>query len=263
MIVDLSAAGASTGAAQASIAPESDSIMSAARGDAQSNVSDNGSQATPANGAALDEQFARRVDSSQTETAYATHLTDLALVIPQGTVVPAILETGINSDLPGFVRAVVSRDVHGFDGSTVLIPRGSKLIGQYRNAVAEGSSRAFVVWSRVLTPDGVSIDIGSPAADELGRGGLQGETNTHFFQRFGAAIMLSVISAGLEAAANQNSNGNTAIVIGSPQQASNVASIALQRQIDIPPTITVPQGQPLTVFVSRDLDFSSVIAKKP
>ena len=222
--------------------------------------------AKPAGGSdaklSAEERFAERVSGSSTETVSATRLSNVSLIAPQGTVIPAILETAINSDLPGFVRAVVSRDVRGFDGSTVLVPRGSKLIGQYRSGVAVGQSRAFVVWSRLLTPDGISVDIGSPGADRLGRGGLDGETNTHFFKRFGASILLSVLSAGLDAASSHSNNGsNTAIVIGSPQQATNVASIALQKQIDIPDTINVPQGAPIRVFIARDLDFSSVMKK--
>jgi type IV secretion system protein VirB10 len=207
-----------------------------------------------------DESFAEKVEGSTAETARATRLTDLQLVAPQGTVIPAIMETALNSDLPGFVRAVVSRDVRGFDGSKVLIPRGSKLIGQYRAGVAVGQSRAFVVWSRVLTPEGVSVDIGSPGTDRLGQGGVAGETNTHFFRRFGSAILLSVLGGGVDAIAN-NGRSSTAIVIGSPQQATNVAAIALQKEIDIPDTISVPQGAPIRVFVARDLDFSGVMSR--
>ncbi|HEY0267179.1 MAG TPA: type IV secretion system protein VirB10 [Rhizomicrobium sp.] len=201
-----------------------------------------------------DERFSARVNGSGVDVAHASRLHDLTHTAPQGTVIPAILETAINSDLPGFVRAVVSRDVRGFDGSTVLIPRGSKLVGQYRSGVALSQTRAFVVWSRILTPDGVSIEIGSPGTDQLGRGGLEGETDTHFFERFGSAILLSVMGAGLNALTEPNNN--TAIIIGSTQQANQVASIALQKQIDIPVTIKVPQGTPLQVFVTRDLDFA-------
>src|SRR5471032_438091 len=200
-----------------------------------------------------DERFSAKVSGFNVDVAHSSRLRDLSHTAPQGTVIPAILETAINSDLPGFVRAVVSRDVRGFDGTTVLIPRGSKLVGQYRSGVALSQTRAFVVWSRILTPDGVSIEIGSPGTDRLGRGGLEGETDTHFFQRFGSAILLSVMGAGLNAL---EPNNNTAIIIGSSQQASQVASIALQKQIDIPVTIKVPQGTPLQVFVTRDLDFA-------
>lgn len=209
-----------------------------------------------------EERFAEKVGSSAVETAHATRLTDVALVAPQGTVIPAVLETAINSDLPGFVRALVTRDVRGFDGTTVLIPRGSKLIGQYRSGVAAGQSRAFVIWSRIITPEGISIDIASPAADPLGRGGLQGETNTHFLRRFGGSILLSALTAGLEAVVGANTRANnTAIVIGSPQQATNIAAIALQKDIDVPTTITVAQGAPIRVFVARDLDFSAVFRR--
>lgn len=201
-----------------------------------------------------DEDFSARISGSKVEVARSTRLRDLTHTAPQGTVIPGILETAIDSDLPGFVRAVVSRDVHGFDGKAVLIPRGSKLVGQYRSAVALSQTRAFVVWSRILTPDGVSIDIGSPSTDTLGRGGLEGETDTHFFARFGSAILLSVLGAGLNALSEPYNS--TSIVIGSTQQANQVASIALQKQIDIPTTIKVPQGTPLQVFVTRDLDFS-------
>jgi type IV secretion system protein VirB10 len=205
-----------------------------------------------------DERFSARISGSNVDVAHASRIHDLSHTAPQGTVIPAVLETAINSDLPGFVRAVVSRDVRGFDGTTVLIPRGSKLIGQYRSGVALSQTRAFVVWSRVITPEGVSIDIGSPGTDQLGRGGLEGETDTHFFERFGSAILLSVMGAGLERLADSGDNNNTAIIIGSQQQASQVASIALQKQIDIPVTIKVAQGTPLQVFVTRDLDFAGV-----
>lgn len=196
-----------------------------------------------------DEAFARRLSGETAVEARSSRLADPSRTAPQGTIVPAVLETAINSDLPGFARAVVSRDVRAFDGATVVIPRGSKLIGQYRNAVAAGQSRAFVVWTRLLRPDGVTIDLASPAADALGRGGLQGKTDQHFFQRFGAAILLSVVSG-----ATTRGTGDT-VVIGSAQDASRIAEIALQKQIDIPPTIKVAQGAPIRVFVARDLVF--------
>ncbi len=206
-----------------------------------------------------EERFAERIGTTPADTSVASRLVNTSLVAPQGTVIPAILETAINSDLPGFVRAVVSRDVKGFNGSTTVIPRGSKLIGQYRSGVAAGQSRAFVVWSRILTPDGVSVDIGSPAMDREGRGGINGETNSHFFQRFGASILLSVLSTGLDGFAASESRNNTSIMIGSPQQANSIASVALQKRIDIPDTVSVPQGEPIRVFVARDLDFTGVM----
>jgi type IV secretory pathway VirB10-like protein len=212
--------------------------------------------------ASADERFAARVaGTAGSDTARASQMRDLGRTVPQGAVIAAVLETAINSDLPGSVRAVVSRDVRSFDGSRVLVPRGSKLVGQYKSAAAVGQTRAFVVWSRIISPTGITIDVGSPATDRLGRGGLDGEVDRHFFQRFGGSILLSVISAGTQALANSasSSNGNNTLVIGSPTQANQVASIALQRQIDIPDTIKVAQGAPVQVFVARDLDFSAVV----
>ena len=211
-------------------------------------------------GVSAEDRFAARVASSDVETAHATRLRDMARVAPQGTLIPAVLETAINSDLPGAVRAVVSQDVRGFDGSTVLIPRGSKLIGQYRNGVALGQSRAFVIWSRILTPDGVSIDVGSPATDPLGRAGLSGETDTHFFARYGGAILLTVMNAGVEAAASHGGS-STAIVIGSATQGP-LAGVVPQHANDIPVTVRVAQGSPLQVFVTRDLDFSGLAPRR-
>jgi type IV secretory pathway VirB10-like protein len=211
-------------------------------------------------GPSAEERFAARVSGATADTARATQMRDVGRIVPQGFVIPAVLETAIDSDLPGSVRAVVSRDVRGFDGAQVLIPRGSKLIGQYKSAAAVGQTRAFVVWSRIITPSGVSIDVGSPATDRLGRGGLEGKADTHFFERFGSAILLSVVSGGVDALARGGSN-NTALVIGSPTQAQNVAAIALQKQIDIPTTIKVAQGAPVQVSVARDLDFSGVVSR--
>ena len=206
-----------------------------------------------------DERFAARITGGNADTARASQMRDLGRTVPQGAVIAAVLETAINSDLPGSVRAVVSRDVRSFDGSRVLIPRGSKLVGQYKSAAAVGQTRAFVVWTRIISPTGVTIDVASPATDRLGRGGLDGEVDSHFFSRFGASILLSVISAGSQALANSASSGSSAtFVIGSSGQANQVASIALQKQIDIPDTIKVMQGVPVQVFVARDLDFSAV-----
>jgi type IV secretory pathway VirB10-like protein len=213
--------------------------------------------ALPADKLSADEQFAQRLNRSSAETEQATRISSVSAVVPQGALITGVLETGINSDLPGLVRGVVSRDVTSFDGSQVLIPRGSQLIGQYRSGVALGQTRVFVIWTRLLRSDGVSVQLGSAATDELGVAGLGGKVNTRFLRRFGAATLLSVITAGLGALAGNNSN--TQVLIGSQSQAGNLAAIALQREIDVPTTITVPQGTPIRVIVAKDLDFSPVL----
>jgi type IV secretion system protein VirB10 len=208
------------------------------------------------------EAFAARVNRTAPDTVGTERLSSTDLVVPQGTIITGVLETAINSDLPGLVRAVVSRDVRGFDGSRILIPRGSRLVGQYSNGVALGQSRAFVIWTRLLRSDGVSVQLGSAATDPLGTAGLGGKVNSHFLRRFGAATLLSVITSGLDLLINRN-NGGTNVLVGSPTQANQLAGIALQREIDIPPTIKVPQGTPVRVFVARDLDFDPARAVRP
>jgi type IV secretory pathway VirB10-like protein len=207
------------------------------------------------------ESFAERLNRTAPETVGTEKLSSTDRVIPQGTVITAVLETAINSDLPGMVRAVVSRDVMGFDGTRVLVPRGSRLIGQYSSGVALGQSRAFVIWSRMLRSDGVSVQLGSAATDQLGSAGLGGKVDNHFLRRFGAATLLSVISGVIDRYAN--SGGGSQILVGSSTQANQLASIALQRQIDIPPTIKIAQGTPVRVFVARDLDFAETRGKRP
>ena len=217
--------------------------------------------ATEANTLSSEEKFADRVAQGDVDRARATTLRNLDTLVPQGAVIPAVLETAINSDLPGFTRAVVSRDVMSFDGKSVLIPRGSRLIGQYKSGVAMGASRVFVIWTRVIRPDGVSVQIGSPGTDPLGRGGMGGSVDRRFFQRFGGSILLSVLNVGLQALVNSGPDGDQ-IYIGSPTAASNVASEALAKDGGIPPTIKTPQGAPVSIFVARDLDFSGVAKLK-
>jgi type IV secretion system protein VirB10 len=176
---------------------------------------------------------------------------DPASTVSQGTLIPAVLETAINSDLPGYVRAVVSQDVRSFDGSRVLIPRSSRLVGQYKSGLAAGQSRTYVLWSRLIRPDGVSVAIASPGTDEAGQSGLAGEVDGHFFKRFGSALLLSVVGA-----ASAVSTGGASLLLSGG--GASAASVAAQQNGSIPPTVRVRQGQPIRVFTARDLDFSRV-----
>ena len=250
MVVDLG------DTAAAASAPASAASIQAAKAlgiDPQTAAALAAAGAGPASSLNSDERFAQRVGAEEPERARATMLRNQSQTVPQGALIAGVLETALNSDLPGFARAVVSRDVRGFDGSTVLIPRGSRVIGQYKSAVAQGQSRAFVIWTRILRPDGVSIQIGSSATDPLGRAGLAGKVNRHFLEEFSGSILLSVIDAEIASIAGTPS---TQVVIGSAQQATSLASSAFLPTA-IPPTIKVPQGAPIRIFVARDLDFSS------
>ena len=202
------------------------------------------------------EQFAQRVGTKQPEASEARQLNNLNRLVPQGAIISAVMETALNSDLPGYARAMVTKDVLSFDGSSVLIPAGSRVIGEYNSGVAQGASRIFIIWSRLIRPDGVSITLGSPAVDELGRGGLSGKVNRHFLQRFGGAILLSVLTGGIGALTNRIGGGST-IIVNSTNEATSLATQAA-RGSDIPPTIKTNQGALVQIFVARDLDFTAV-----
>ena len=210
----------------------------------------------PANVLSETERFSARVGNEEVEVARARRMTGLDRLVPQGAVIGAVMETALNSDQPGFARAMTQRDVYSFDGTSILIPAGSRIIGQYKSGVAQGASRLFVLWTRLIRPDGVSIELASPATDDLGRGGIGGKVNRHFVQRFGGAILTSVLSGGISAATAALSGGST-ILVGSASQASSLASQATQNG-DIPPTITTRQGATVRIFVARDLDFTRV-----
>lgn len=219
-------------------------------------LSDAPGPALPTPTLSASERFADRVGGTGVEVAVAERLTGLDRLIPQGAIIGATMETALNSDLPGYARALVSRDVLSFDGSAVLIPAGSRVIGQYQSGVAQGASRVFIVWTRLIRPDGVSVALGSPAIDDLGRGGVPGKVNRHFLQRYGGAILLSVLSGGITAAASSVGNGST-VIVGTAGEANTLARQA-QSDLDIPPTITTPQGASVRIFVARDLDFTPV-----
>jgi type IV secretion system protein VirB10 len=173
--------------------------------------------------------------------------------MPVGTLIPAVLETPIDTARPGLVRAVVSQDARGFDGRRVLVPKGSRLIGEYQSEVRSGQNRVLVTWARLIRPDGVAISLSSPAADRLGGSGVPGRVNTFFLERFAGAVLQSALAVGVNLASRP---GNGSVIVGLPAgQVSNVVGQGLIPD-DLRPKITVKQGAALNVFVARDLDFS-------
>ncbi|HZU62492.1 MAG TPA: TrbI/VirB10 family protein [Novosphingobium sp.] len=193
------------------------------------------------------DQFLTKANSA-VDTATAEKMGDPANTITQGTLISAVLETALDSDLPGYVRALVTENVRSFDGSRVLIPRYSRLIGQYKSGLATGQQRAYVVWTRLLRPDGVSVALGSPGIDFGGQSGLTGKVYSHYLQRYGPSVVLSVLT-GLA-----TQSGNSVVV----STGNTASSVAAQHDTQIPPTIKVAAGSPIRVFMARDLDFSSV-----
>lgn len=202
--------------------------------------------AAPAGSAA---DFASRIGGVGGAAATAASNFDPRTTVTQGTMIPAVLETAINTDVPGYVRAVVSQDVRSFDGTRILVPRSSRLIGQYQSGLQQGQKRAYVIWTRLIRPDGVSVALASPGTAFDGSGGVPGKVDSHFFQRFGSALLLSVVG-GLSTLGS----GGASVILGGGQ---NAASTALQQNGQISPTVRVRPGEPIRVVTARDLDFAT------
>lgn len=173
----------------------------------------------------------------------------------QGTMIQAALETFINSDLPGQIRAVVSEDVHSYDGSRILIPRGSKVIGRYSDNVEMGQRRAMVVWTRIIMPDNQTVDISSIGGDSIGQSGVTGRVNTHFGSRFGSATLISLLSIAPTLAMDDDASENSRDAADAvAENMTSATSAALAGALNRKPTITVKQGSRVTIMVDRDLE---------
>lgn len=216
--------------------------------------------------------------ATSAEKALATRLNNLNMTIAQGKIINAVLETAISTDLPGTLRAIVSRDIYPESGRDVIIPKGSRLIGVYNTGILRGQNRVFIIWTRLIRPDGVDIMIGSPGVDSLGRSGLKGLVDSKYTEIFSTALLTSVISIGVAVAADSlvddenttrtNSDGSSTTTGSAGAQAAsdavgnfgNVAKSVANSMLDMRPTITVDQGTKINVFVNRDLTFPSTIA---
>ncbi len=189
---------------------------------------------------------------TDTNRVQASRLANPSMTVPQGTVIPAVLETALDSTRPGGVRALIQRDVHSFDGSRVLIDRGSRLYGTYEAGLNPGEKRALIRWTRLIRPDGVTIALDSPASDPLGRAGVEGDVDSKFFARFGGAILQSFLDLGVGIATREATNG---VVVALPGSTQNITA---QTQQQVQPVLKVDHGTSVSVFVAQDLDFSSV-----
>ena len=183
------------------------------------------------------------------------------LLLPKGAFLDCTLETAIDSTLPGMTTCVMATDAFGVDGEVVLLERGTKLVGETRGQLQQGSARVFVLWNEARTPAGVIVPLASPGADELGRSGLPGTVDRHFWERFGAAMLVSVIDGAIQTAA-RSSRGSSGTVIVNPSATQDVMTEVLKGTINIPPTVVKHQGDRIQVLVARDLDFRSVYELK-
>ncbi len=194
---------------------------------------------------------------SVTTAVNAQVLPTQRLLLPKGAFLDCTLETAIDSTLPGMTTCVTATDTFGVDGQVVLLERGTKLVGETRGQVQQGSARVFVLWNEARTPAGVIVPLASPGADELGRAGLPGNADRHFWERFGAAMLVSVIDGAVQAAIQSGSRNNGTVIVN-PSATQDVMTDILKGTINIPPTVVKHQGDRIQVLVARDLDFRSV-----
>ena len=191
-----------------------------------------------------------------TPAVEARILPTMRFLLPKGAFVDCTLETAIDSTLPGMTTCITATDTFSADGTVVLLERGTKLVGETRGEMQQGQARVFVLWTEARTPSGVIVPLDSPGTDALGRSGLKGHVERHFWERFGAAILVSVVDGAVQAGVQSTTRGGTVIL--TPSGTEDVMTEALKGTVNIPPTVTVPQGSRIQVLVARDVDFRSV-----
>lgn len=195
------------------------------------------------------------------------------LLLPKGSYIGCSLDTRFVSAIQGSTSCTVSQNIYSSNGNVLLIEKGSKLFGTYKGDNAnDGTSRYFVVWKEVRTPNHLRIPLNSGSSDELGGAGLEGEIDHKWMMRFGSSIMLSMVDDIFNVLAykmtNKNGGSNSGNQIdyteNTRDNASNIASIALEKFINIKPTVYKQHGDLVGVYVNRDVDFSQVykITKK-
>ncbi|MDY8110927.1 TrbI/VirB10 family protein [Fulvimarina sp. 2208YS6-2-32] len=205
-------------------------------------------------GLSRDAAFVRK-GAATAKVTQAEVIANPSHTVPQGTLIQASLETALDSSLPGDIRAIVSENVHAFDGSRVLIPRGSRLVGRYQSDIDLAQERVTIAWDRIILPSNQSVQISAYGGDQLGRAGVTGDVDKHFLERFGSAALLSIVSAGPSLATASLTNPDVADTVedvggdfgGSTRN-------AIDESLSIEPTIRVPQGAAITVMVDRDLE---------
>lgn len=186
----------------------------------------------------------------------ASRLPTPHMTLRAGTHIPCTLETAITSSLPGSTRCITAADTWSADGSVVLIERGTTIFGETRGVASQGNHRLFIVWTHAYTPQHIDVPLEAPGTDALGRSGVAGEVNYHFFQRFGAALLISVID-GVVHGASRSRTGNNSIVI-SANPSRDLLSEILRQTGNIRPTVDIHQGAQVQVAVPRNVDFGAV-----
>ena len=242
-----------------------------------------GGAGVPAREISRDEAFLAAAFAAGTARVRAAPIGDPARTLAEGTVLSATLETALDTSLPGPARALLARDVRSWDGSAVLLPAGTRLIGSYDARISIAQRRVAVAWTRAIRPDGIAIALGGVGADRLGRAGATGDIDTRLVERFGGALLVSLIDAAPEIAraalagdrnrdgrsrrGEQDRNGvadvnvNVDVTNDLAGDTARAAGQAFQPLINdylrLPPVIRIAPGTRLSILVTRDLAFPS------
>jgi type IV secretion system protein VirB10 len=212
------------------------------------------------------DSFAKSLQPSRPAAARAYMLEHPSMTVTKATAIPCTVIPAMDTTLPGLVSCIQKADVWSADGKVLLLERGTKWTGEQKAGMAQGQRRVGVLWTRGETPNHVLVDVDSPGADNLGRPGMSGMVDNHFWDRFGGAILISLIGdvGSYLAATQQSGNNNTAIALpGTINGAQSAMSEVLRSTINIPPTMAVNQGADVIIYVARDLDFSDVYGLEP
>lgn len=190
-------------------------------------------------------------------------------LMQRGTYIRCVLETRIISDIPGFSTCLVTDPVYSFNGHTLLLPKGSKLLGSYSGGPT--GDREAVIWDRIITPTGIDVNMSSPGIDNLGGTGVPGHYDAHWGKRIGSALLISLLSDAFKYEAAEHGPRSTSISNGvvtqtpfesnTAQTIQNLANQAVREAANRPPTVTINQGTVIYVYVTKDVDFSGVIAR--
>lgn len=208
-------------------------------------------------------QLADQLKPMRADAVTAGTLGNRDLLLTKGAMIPCVLETRIDSTVPGMTTCTVIRNVYSANMRTVLIDRGSKIIGEYQQGLQDGQNRLFVLWTRVETPKGVIINVDSAGTDALGGSGMDGRLNTHFFRRFGGAILVSLINDAVnyqDRANQRNQTGDNSQITynETTSSATEIVRAEVQQTAKIRPSLTKNQGDIINIHIARDLDFSPV-----
>lgn len=198
---------------------------------------------------------------SSTPMVQAGMLGDRNMILPKGRTIDCVMSMRLINEVAGMASCVLTQNVYSDNGRVVLLERGSEATGEYVAAMAQGQRRLFVLWTRIKTPEGVVINLNSPAADALGTSGMDGYVDNHWWERIGSAFMLSFVKDIVAYAAAPSGSG--AVYQNSSQTSENMASKVLESTINIKPTLYKNQGDRGSIYVARDLDFGTVYALKP